>query len=58
MQTEPGGYTGPNWVHPYGCAAVLSRFDRRSALPGVKAVTYRTKGLNFEHEKTESYKQP
>jgi hypothetical protein len=55
---SPVGPLGPTGYTRYGCAAVLSRFDRRSALPGAKSVTYRTKGLNFEHENPEPSADP
>ncbi len=50
---SPVGTLDPTGYTRYGCAAVLSRFDRRSALPGAKSITYRTKGLYSEHENPE-----
>lgn len=49
-QAEPGCISIATGCTAIGCAAVGSRIDARSVLPGAELATYRTKGSSFEHE--------
>jgi hypothetical protein len=49
-QSELGRVSETTGCIATGCAAVGSRIDVRSVLPGVEPTTYSTKGYSSEHE--------